>query len=177
MRDGACLKLPTAAAREADYQWIRVSRFDRRYELRDGTGAVHAQLNFDALIGRQATGRANGHEWTFSAEGWLRPRVSALEAGSGAPPAQMAMRWLGWAGRGELTLTDGRQFDWRSSLLTDRRWVFTERSGVEAVVFEKPVLRQAGNADLLCGRLRIDPSFKTDRAIDLLAVLSMYLNG
>lgn len=168
--------VPTGAT---DLRWIKTSRFARDYVLRDAAGTAHAHLEFERLFGRQAIARANGHDWRFSATGWLRPRVIVMQAGSDTVLAELTMRWLGWAGRGMLSVGEGRWFDWAAtSIVTDRRWAFSDAtSGLACVVFERPLLAQAGNKDLLCGRLTIDPSFKTDRAADLLTVLAMYLNG
>jgi hypothetical protein len=165
--------------REAGFQWIRSSRFERHYELRDAGGTAHAQLTFEQLIGRDAVARANGSVWTLSTEGWLRPRISVQSARGTAPAANLEMLWLGWAGRGLLTLADGRRFSWAStSLLHDRRWAFTDTaSGRAAVVFEKTTLEQARAADVLCARVTIEQAFGHDHAMDLLAVLSVYLQG
>lgn len=170
--------MPMPEAWHSEFQWIRVSRFERRFVLRDAAGTARAHLDFDALFGSRAAAHAGEREWTLTTDGWLRPRVCAHAARNGTPEGNMAMRWLGWAGRGTLTSTDGRQLAWGpTSLLHDRRWAFTDRSGQEALVYEKPLLRQNGNNDLLCARLTINPSFETDRAVDLLAVLAMYLQG
>ncbi len=171
--------MTSSEPRGAGFQWIRSSRFERLYELRDAGGAAHAQMNFEGFIGRDAIARANGSEWTLSTEGWLRPRISVQPAGGPAPEANLEMGLLGWAGRGLLTLADGRQFSWAStSLLHDRRWAFTDlSSGRAVVVYEKPILEQARNTDLLCAHVTIDQAFANDRARALLAVLSVYLQG
>ena len=68
-------------AREKGLQWISLSRFSRRYELRDDSGVVYAKLDFDKLIGRNAVAEGADHRWKIRTEGWLRPLVCMHELG------------------------------------------------------------------------------------------------
>ena len=66
-----------------------------------------------------------------------------------------------------------------ASLIVDRRWRFREggASGDEILSFEKPVVRQTGNTDLLSARLFVPQSATSEQLVALLSVLGMYLLG
>lgn len=160
-------------------RWLRQSRFERAYILQDDEGPFGASVTFDGLVGRQAAARCAERRWTFATEGWLRPVVYMRDVASGSMAATMTMRWLGWADKGRVTLQDGQQLEWGpASLFINRRWQFTEvTTGAAIVVFEKSVLRQTGNTNLLSARLVLPRSVQSEQMVGLLSVLGMYLLG
>lgn len=170
---------PFSGARDPGIRWLRSSRFERNFVLQGDDGRPWASVAFDGLIGRQALARCGDRRWTISTSGWLRPVVQMQDLDSGARAATMRMQFLGWAGKGTVALNDGQQFAWGpASLVVDRRWGFTEvESGDGVLSFEKPVLRQTGNTDLLCARLAVLPAAQSEAPAALLSVLGMYLLG
>lgn len=168
-----------SAVHDAGFLWLRQSRFDRRYVLKGDDGRAAASVMFDGLVGREATAQCGACRWTLSTDGWLRPVVLMRDLGSGSQTATLTMRWLGWSGRGTLVLSDGRRYQWGpASLIIDRRWRFREAaSGDEILSFEKPVVRQTGNTDLLSARLVVPQSATSEPLVALLSVLGMYLLG
>ena len=168
-------RIPTSAA----LRWMRLSRFERVYELRDEIGAAYGHVRFERLVGRNATAQIGGTNWRLNTTGVWRPKTRIFQDGGLDPIAVFERFPLGWAGRGTLSLNDGTKYFWSSaSLFSDRRWHFIELPARQVVIaFRRPILRQAGMKDLLMAEIQRSSAPASDDVAGLLTALGMYLLG
>lgn len=119
--------------------WIPSKTTRRAYELRAGDTVV-ATLEQPSAWRSDRVGTAADGAWRFTMKGFLRSQLIITDAQSGAEVA--AMSRPDWAGKGTLTLPDGRRYQWRNGNVWRSKWIWLDAQGQPLAHFkESTVLR------------------------------------
>ena len=111
--------------------WVQPSVWKQRYELRTGESLVAVMRNIGfwgtSIIVESAQGR-----WRFDRSGFWRRHVRVSDMATGTELAVLTAKFLGDV----LTLPDGRQYHWRSTIFWGNAWAFTDDSGADVAHFK-----------------------------------------
>lgn len=155
-----------AAYAGQEVTWTPSPAAKRTYELRAGAD-VFATLTQPSWWRQDRIGVAADGQWTFARVGVFRSRLVITDTTSGVEAASFTSS--GWTGKGELTLPDGRSYQWSSGSVWGSKRVWLDETG-------QPVLRfrQYGVLRWQCA-VTVEPRAATEPHLTLLAMLGWYL--
>jgi hypothetical protein len=102
------------------------------YELRAGDELL-ATLRKSGAFGTKMDAEIGTARFTLKMEGFLRSRITVREAGATGEPAVFLRNGL--FGRGELALSDGRSYRWKTTSFWGGHWAFVDDSDRSLVSF------------------------------------------
>lgn len=146
--------------------WSPSRSTKRTYEL-GMDGQILATLYQPSIWRQERLGVTASGRWRFARIGVFRQRLVISDADTGAEVAQMARS--AWTRSGTLTLSDGKQYQWRSGSFWGTKWVWLDAA-------EQPLLhfRQFGALRLQC-TVTVEPQAASDPHLALLMTLGWYL--
>jgi hypothetical protein len=143
--------------------WIQDRNRKRAYELRSDS-AIFACLRFERVLGSLATAETAKRKWTFDRKGSLSQRITVRADES---PIEVALFSPRLAGGGDVTISGGQRYRWKSMSFWRSEWAFLTDSGA-------PILTLKLKAQLFTRRAEL---FITAESPDteMLALLGWYL--
>ena len=151
-----------------DLRWVESGSWSSRQELHNADDEVIATMQKQSWWKNTYEVDAPGNRWLFVPQGFFNRRVEIISAGTGDLVTTFYYKDMG--GGGELTLPDGRIFQWKSISFWGNKWAWLEG--------------EAGDTDPVIGfetggwfRARADLTFDEDANFPaLLVFLGWYLH-
>ena len=146
--------------------WTPSRTEKRTYEL-GMDGRTVATLYQPSIWRQERVAVTAGGRWRFARVGFLRQRLVISDADTGAEVAQIARS--AWTRSVTLTLSDGKQYQWRSGSFWGSKWVWLDAA-------KQPLLhfRQFGVLRFQCA-VMVEPQAASDPHLALLMTLGWYL--
>lgn len=147
-------------------RWVQISGWRYDYELRDEEGSVVATIKRPHWWSSNGEVDAVGNRWRFERKGFWKTRILITSIGT---DEQVGEYHPDWSGGGKLTLTDGREFEWKSFNFWNSKWGWTTPDDIPVVGF------QVGGFFRSNGEIKIDADMFSTKALPLLVFFGWYL--